>query len=283
MIRSDIARHGTGLECTIVDVFAENPLSGNQLAVVRGGGHLNSEEMQAIALEMNFSETSFVLEEWTGGARVRIFTTVRELPFAGHPTLGTAWVLSGGCDSCTLDLPAGKVCVTFGDGGMAWMLPPPVELGGFLSVQSVAALVGLREHEIDTRYSSRFATVGPWFALLGVRGLDALRCASVQTAAYEEISGGEELAVFIFTEGSYSDDAHFAARMFHHKGSREDPATGSANAAFAAHLRSFGKRGSFVVEQGFEMGRPSRLYLEVGEAIRVGGKVRPVLTGRFNF
>ena len=279
----DDARRGSGLECTIVDVFAETPLAGNQLAVVRGGGHLNSAEMQAIALEMNFSETSFVVEEWAGGARVRIFTTARELPFAGHPTLGTAWVLGRACDSYTLDLPAGKVSVTFGDGGMAWMFPPPVELGEFLRVQSIAALVGLREQDIDTRYSGRFATVGPWFVLVGVRGLDALRCASVQTAAYEEISGGEELAVFIYTDGGYSDDADFASRMFHHRGTREDPATGSANTAFAAHLRSFGKRGSFVVEQGFEMGRPSRLYLEVEETIRVGGKVRPVLTGWFNF
>ena len=95
------------MSCTIVDVFAERPLSGNQLAVVRGGGHLDDAAMQAIALEMNFPETTFVIEEQPEAARVRIFTTERELPFAGHPTLGTAWVLGRDRGTYALDLAAG--------------------------------------------------------------------------------------------------------------------------------------------------------------------------------
>ena len=91
------------MDCTIVDVFAERPLSGNQLAVVRGGAHLDAATMQAIALEMNFSETTFVVEERFDEARVRIFTPSRELPFAGHPTLGTAWVLERDRGSYTLE------------------------------------------------------------------------------------------------------------------------------------------------------------------------------------
>ena len=137
--------------------------------------------MQVIALETNFSETTFVVEEFSDEARVRIFTPTRELPFAGHPTLGTAWVLGRDRDSYTLDLPAGRVRVTFEAGGIAWMQPPPVEPGDVLSPQSAAALLGLS------------------------------------------------------------------------------------------------------VEQGFEIGRPSRLYLDVADTIRVGGKVRPVLTGRFDY
>ena len=97
------------MELTIVDVFAERPLAGNQLAVVRAAHTLSTEQMQDIAREMNFSETTFVLEETAERARVRIFTPDSELPFAGHPTLGTAWVLAGGQGHFTLDLDAGAV------------------------------------------------------------------------------------------------------------------------------------------------------------------------------
>ena len=277
------AEHASGVGCSIVDVFAERPLSGNPLAVVHGAGHLDVETMQAIALEMNFSETTFVVEERSDEARVRIFTPVRELPFAGHPTLGTAWVLGRKRDSCTLELPVGPVRVTFEAGGVAWMQPPPVEPGDVLGPQSAAALLGLPPSDIDSRYPCRFATIGPWFVLIGVRGLDALRRAAVRTDVYDELAGEGVLGVFVFADQAYSDDAHFAARMFHHRGSREDPATGSANTAFAAHLHSLGNRGRIVVEQGFEIGRPSRLYLDVAETIRVGGKVRPVMTGCFNY
>ena len=269
--------------CTIVDVFAERPLSGNQLAVVRGCHYLDAATMQAIALETNFSETTFVVEESSDEARVRIFTPTRELPFAGHPTLGTAWVLGRDQDFYTLDLPAGRVRVTFEAGGIAWMQPPPVEPGDALSTRSAAALLGLPPADIDDRYPCRFATIGPWFALIGVKGLDALKRATVRTDVYDELAGEDVLGVFVFTGEAYSDDGHFAARMFHHRGSREDPATGSANTAFAAHLHSLGVRGGIVVEQGFEIGRPSRLYLDVADPIRVGGKVRPVLTGRFDY
>ena len=272
----------TAMECTIVDVFAERPLAGNQLAVVRGCSHLDSAEMQAIAREMNFSETTFVIEERDGEAKVRIFTPDRELPFAGHPTLGTAWVLGRDRGAYTLDVAAGRVPVTFEADGIVWMEPPPVDLGESLDPRRAAALLGLNEFDLDDRFPSRFATVGPWFALIGLQTLDALRCIAVDPALYEEISAGGWLALFAFADEPYNDDADFAARMLiPFDGLREDPATGSANTAFAAHLRSLGITGSFVVEQGFEIDRPSRLYLDVDHPIRVGGKVHPVLTGTF--
>ena len=274
---------GLDVVCTVVDVFAERPLSGNQLAVVRGGAHLDTMTMQAIALEMNFSETTFVVEERSDEALVRIFTPVRELTFAGHPTLGTAWVLGRDRNCYTLDLPAGRVPVTFDAGGIAWMQPPPVESGEMLSSLSAAALLGLPHSDIDVRYPCQFATIGPRFVLIGVKGFGALRRAAVQTGVYDDLAGEDAPGVFVFANDAYNHDADFAARMFHHRGSREDPATGSANTAFAAHLRSLGVHGNVVVEQGFEVGRPSRLYLDIGDTIRVGGKVRPVLTGRFDF
>lgn len=281
--RCDITERGMTMDCTIVDVFAERPLSGNQLAVVRGGAHLDAATMQTIALEMNFSETTFVVEERSDEARVRIFTPSRELPFAGHPTLGTAWVLGRDRGSYTLELAAGRVRVTFEPGGIVWMQPPAVEPGDILSPQSAAALLGLAHTDVDTRFPCRFATVGPRFVLIGVRNLDTLRRGRVKTDVYDDLAGDDPPGVFVFANEAYNADADFAARMFHHGGTREDPATGSANTAFAAHLRSLGVHGSIVVEQGFEIGRPSRLYLDVAEIIRVGGKVRPVLNGRFDY
>ena len=167
------AEPGPAVVCTIVDVFAERPLSGNQLAVVRGGAHLDTLTMQAIALEMNFSETTFVVEERSDEARARIFTPVRELPFAGHPTLGTAWVLGRDRDSYTLDLPAGRVPVTFEAGGIAWMQPPPVEPGAVLSSQSAAALLGLLRsggllvaaYAATTLFDNSFMSLFPAFGL----------------------------------------------------------------------------------------------------------------------
>lgn len=274
----------TGLDCSIVDVFAERALAGNQLAVMRGCAGLDTAEMQAIALEMNFSETTFVVDERGGEASVRIFTTDRELPFAGHPTLGTAWVLGRERGSYILDLPAGRVPVTFESGGVAWMEPPEVDLGEPVDAARVAGLLGLAAADLDDRYPCRFATVGPWFLLAGVRTLDALRRVAIDPAAYRELAAGGWLSLFVFAAEPYNDDADYSARMLtFHRGLHEDPATGSANTAFAAYLRVLGSRGSVVVEQGFEIGRPSRLYLEVADPIRVGGKVRPVLTGTLHY
>ena len=201
------------MDCAIVDVFAERPLAGNQLAVIRRCGHLESAEMQAIAREMNFSETSFVVAERAGEASVRIFTVDRELPFAGHPTLGTAWVLGRGLGSYTLDLPAGRVPVAFDPGGIAWMEPPPVALGDGVEPGLAAAALGLEEADLDHRFPCRFATIGPWFLLVGVRTLDALRRVAVDPAVYREISAGGWLSLFVFAEEPYSEDADFAARM----------------------------------------------------------------------
>lgn len=167
--------------------------------------------------------------------------------------------------------------------GVVWMEPPPVDLGDPLPPHRAAALIGLHEFDLDDRFPSRFATVGPWFVLIGVQTLEALRCIAVDPVVYEEVSGGGWLAVFAFADEPYHSDADFAARMLiPFDGLREDPATGSANTAFAAHLRSLGIEGRFVVEQGFEIDRPSRLYLDVDDPIRVGGKVHPVLTGTFD-
>ncbi|MFB3103336.1 MAG: PhzF family phenazine biosynthesis protein, partial [Pseudomonadales bacterium] len=130
------------MKLTIVDVFAESLYAGNQLAVVEDVGQLDSETMQDIAREMNFSETTFVINRTDERARVRIFTPELELPFAGHPTLGTAWVLTGGEGTYTLDLDVGPVAVRFAE-GLGWISPPAVTLKGTFAGDAAAALLGV--------------------------------------------------------------------------------------------------------------------------------------------
>ena len=270
------------MECAIVDVFAERPLEGNQLAVVRDCANLETSAMQAIAREMNFSETTFVVAEREGEADVRIFTPTTELPFAGHPTLGTAWVLGRHHREFGLNLEGGRVRVTFAEDGIVWMQPPAVALGEVLPSGTSAMLVQLDEQELAPGYPSRSAAVGPHFALVGLRSLDALRrVRPPDTGVRSPLDGKQPLLVFAFTDQAHTPEGDFAARMFFHaNGWREDPATGSANTAFAAYLRALGRGGTFVVEQGYEISRPSRLYLDVGADIFVGGKVHPVMSGK---
>jgi len=273
----------SSLPLSIVDVFAETPLAGNQLAVIRDAGALSTEQMQAVAREMNFSETTFVLSDEDERARVRIFTPDWELPFAGHPTLGTAWVIRGKRSSVTLALDAGDVPVTFEASERAWMVPPKVSLGDVYPAARAAELVGLDADDVDDAFPVQVASVGPQFLILPVKDRAALGRASLDGRLHgERLRAGEPVqCVFVFSSEPHHDDAHYSARMFFESaGVREDPATGSANTAFAAYLRAHrGALGDVIVDQGVEMKRPSRLYLDVRQIIRVGGRVQPVVTG----
>jgi trans-2,3-dihydro-3-hydroxyanthranilate isomerase len=267
------------MKLTIVDVFAESRYQGNQLAVVEDAAALDAATMQAIALEMNFSETTFVTARQDGRAAVRIFTPGEELPFAGHPTLGTAWVLSGGTGTITLALAAGDVPVRFAD-GIGWLTPPPAADGAIIEPSRAAALLGLDPEDMDPEFVAKVVRCGPVFPIIGVRSLAALKRMQVHLPVQREldIPGFP----FAFCRGGYSADADFAARMqfFDGQGMREDPATGSANAAFAHYLRARGERGARIVEQGFEIRRPSRIHLDIGGTLAVGGRVQAVAEGR---
>lgn len=271
------------MEIIVVDVFAERPFAGNQLAVVLDAAALSPVQMQAIALETNFSETTFVIHAAPGAADVRIFTPTSELPFAGHPTLGTAWVLAAGAPEVTLNLAAGAVPVRF-EAGLAWMTPPPVRFDDGVSVERAAALLGLPTTAIAESFPIRFATVGPRFLLVGVEDQKALTTLRINEGLFAELGGsGELFSVFVFCRETSDPEADFAARMIFSAsgGLREDPATGSANTAFAAYLQILGEgSGSAVVEQGVAMNRPSRLYLRYADDIEVGGRVQEVLRGR---
>jgi trans-2,3-dihydro-3-hydroxyanthranilate isomerase len=269
----------------IVDVFAEARYEGNQLAVVRDCAGLSAETMQDIALEMNFSETTFVLDESATHATVRIFTPGEELPFAGHPTIGTAWVLGHQKAEYVLRLPVGDVAVRFdGADGVAWMAPPRPDLGGRFPADRAARLVGLKPADLSLELPAQLVSIGPKFVFVGVKDLATLRGCQLDVA-YHRTCLAEGLpvnAVFVFSSEAYSTDADYAARLFFEaNGVREDPATGSANSGFAAYLHQHLERPiDAIVEQGFEIKRPSRLYIKADSAgVRVGGRVQAVVTG----
>jgi trans-2,3-dihydro-3-hydroxyanthranilate isomerase len=267
------------MKLTIVDVFAEARYQGNQLAVVEDAAELPQERMQDIAREMNFSETTFVVARAPQRAEVRIFTPHEELPFAGHPTLGTAWVLTGGHGTVTLALRAGDVAVRFDD-RMGWLTPPATAAGAALEPALAAALLGLTEADLDPTLDAQLISCGPTFPIIGVASLDALRRVRVDPAVRQGL--GIPGFPFAVCRGGYSSDAQFAARMmfFDGVGMREDPATGSANAAFAGYLKARNVTGRLIVEQGFEIHRPSRIYLDIGDTVAVGGKVQLVAEGQ---
>lgn len=283
----------------LVDVFAERPHAGNQLAVVVGETGWSSAQMQAFAREMNFSETTFVAssEPRDGGYGVRIFTPSEEVPFAGHPTLGTAWVLrrffAPASAEVLLYLGIGPVPVTFEARGarsqdeVVWMKPRTPGFGPRCEAAELAALLGIDPSQIDDRAPCQQVSIGIDFVLMPLRSLVALR--ALRPAALPKNAAGRTLFVFAFCPQTYEPGADLAARMFFDAfGIREDPATGSAGACLAAYLsehRYFGARAVNVrVQQGYELERPSCLYLRAEAtgsetAVSVGGKVALVARG----
>lgn len=263
----------------IVDVFAEAPLEGNQLAVFEDAGGLDAGTMQAIAREMNFSETTFVTRRAAGRAAVRIFTPGEELPFAGHPTLGTASVLAAGESAIVLELGAGDVPVRF-EAGVGWMTPPRATLGERIAPALAAELVGLDAAELELEHPPVVVTCGPTFALIFVRTLNALTRIEVRADLLRRHAALG--APFVVCEAGYAP-GRLAARMLFHDGVavREDPATGSANTCLAYYLASRGLSGHFAVDQGIEIERPSRIHLQLGRRIEIGGKTCAVAEGAF--
>jgi trans-2,3-dihydro-3-hydroxyanthranilate isomerase len=279
---------------TIVDVFAEEKYAGNQLAVVRGAGDLSDETLQKITREMNYSETTFILseEERGGGYDVRIFTPGGEVPFAGHPTLGTAYVirdeiLATPAERVVLNLEAGKIPVTFGD--VLWMRQLPPTFGPVLDPNRLARVLGLEEDDLDDRHPVQVVSTGLPAIIIPLKNLDALRRCRVDWDLYRQTAAADENLYAFCPEPHGGGPGDISARMFSDDlGIPEDPATGSAAGCLAGYLvehRYFGTGPVDVrVEQGYEIQRPSLLYLRAhreGDRINVsvGGKVQLVARG----
>jgi len=266
-----------------LDVFTNRRYSGNPLAVVLDAEGLDGAAMQAVAREFNLSETVFVLPPEQPGqrARLRIFTASAELPFAGHPTVGTAVLLNridgGGARDLVFQEGIGPIhCATQAtghDGGRARfrLARLPEEVGATGDSTAIAAALGLEAGDIGVEgFAPSIWSAGLSFACVPVTGLDAIRRCQPRlqhwAAAFAQ---GERASAYVFCRETTEAGSTIHARMFApHLGVFEDPATGSAAAAFAGlYIKSVQPTDGdheLVIEQGYEMGRPSRIGLSLG-------------------
>lgn len=294
-----ISLKSAALEYHVVDVFTETALKGNGLAVVFDTIGLDTERMQAIAREFNLSETTFIQRreratEKREGVRVRIFTTQEELPFAGHPTLGTASVLKLAApetihdETITLALNVGAVPVHFGPGGLfGEMTQRDPEFGAELDRETVARLIGLMPEDLHTAAPPQVVSTGTAFAIVPLRSHESLvrlRVDQEQATNYLRKHGGRWFYVLGPTG---STNPEWRARMQFYGG--EDPATGSAAGCAISYLVRHGiaaPRKRIHVQQGVEIGRRSDLFLaadvvsEEVRDVRVGGSTVLVAKGQ---
>jgi trans-2,3-dihydro-3-hydroxyanthranilate isomerase len=286
------------LDFYIVDVFAINKYSGNQLAVFPEAGELAPAEMQQIAQEINFSESTFITGQPSAGAYpVKIFTPAVELPFAGHPTLGTAWViqkqLSKAVPMVELEYTAGRIPVRFnydqGQPEVLWMEQRSPEFLGDLSAAQLALVLQIDPADIDASYPISQVSTGLPFIIVPLKSLEAVQKAQLQlTAYYQLIAGLQAKSILIFCPQTLHPENHLHVRVFTHAlGIPEDPATGSANGCLAAYLVRNGYQGqssiNWQVEQGYEIDRPALLYLRADPSkVEVGGRVVLVASGRWH-
>jgi trans-2,3-dihydro-3-hydroxyanthranilate isomerase len=274
------------LRYVVADVFTDTPLTGNQLAVFTDGRDVDDELMQRLAKEMNFSETVFVLpSDADAHARIRIFTPVAELPFAGHPVLGSAYVLAGPMQlgEIRLETLAGVIPIALEREGaqitFGRMLQPVPQHEPFAEAGAVQELLGFSSQLPVELYHQ-----GPGFAYFELDSRDALAALSPDFAALGRIT---DYGVSCFAGSGTS----WKTRMFAPgSGVAEDPATGSAAGPLCMHLARYG-RVSFgeeiEISQGDEIGRPSKLHARVTgaadkvESIEVGGSAVVVARGEF--
>ena len=277
------------------DVFTDRRFGGNQLAVFPDASGLSDGVMQQIAREFNFSETTFVLPSTTGCTRrVRIFTPTAEIPFAGHPNVGTAFVLAtigelgkvGDPMTVTFEEKAGTVPVVIqkNAAGFRCVLsaPKPLTVGDPLDLAVVASAISVPPSDIvTTTHPPQVASVGLPFVFAEVRDAAVLKKARLNMSGFDALKAvGVHPDILFYTRSK--DEFDIRARMFApYDGVMEDPATGSANCALGALLAGYdAKRDGTIayrIAQGVEMGRPSTLFAEADKkagnvvATRIGG------------
>ncbi len=281
-----------------LDVFTNRPLEGNQLAVFTDARGLSDDEMQKLARETNLSETTFIFPrdpeiEQREGHKVRIFTVNEELPFAGHPTLGTAWCLyqQSPTSEIVLDLKVGKVPVSFHDrdghlfGEMRQVDPT---IGRNHSHATVAGILGLPIAELDENLPIQSVSTGMWFTIVPFRSLTTLQNLKVSWHQMESyLRGlGDNSFFYLVCRQTVNPEATLHARMIFYNG--EDPATGSAAGCCTAwavrnDVLASGQQG--LIEQGIEARRPSSIFIRAEKRddtvtnVRVGGHVVQIIDG----
>ncbi len=280
------------------DVFSAKPLEGNSLAVFFDGRGLSDAEMQAIAREMNLSETTFIFPrdksvEDERGVRVRIFTVQEELPFAGHPTLGTAFALRAGSGAgrITLDLNVGKVPVQFDEAAAQPVFGEMTQIDPVFGAQhdreAVARATGLRLEDFDGTLPIETVSTGVPFTITPLKSLEVIRNLRIDIHGVSEYAQRTDAKFFYFVVRETVDPAaRLHARMLFYNG--EDPATGSAAGCAAAWMVAHGvvkPDERVLIEQGVEMQRPSRIFVRASQNgnrivnVRVGGNAVEVMRG----
>ena len=298
----------------IVDVFAEAPYRGNQLAVVFDDGTLSDRDMLEITREMHYSETVFIslasLRATEKG--IRTFTPPAEVPFAGHPCHGAAYcinkalhenasgtdqpqdaVSSPGMTGLLLKTKAGLIPISVsqsGDTTTWWMEQLQPDFGEVLPASLLARILGLAEDRFDSEYPAQWVSTGLPFVIVPLRGIDAVRQAKADWELFHELLPGVVPGdILVFTDECDDDSKDLHVRVLvDFPGIPEDPATGSANGCLAAYLLERGYMGQdslrYQAEQGIEMGRPSVLHVTASKengkfTILVGGEVHLVAEG----
>lgn len=280
------------------DVFSARPLEGNSLAVFLDGRGLTDAEMQAIAKEMNLSETTFILprdaaSERAHGVRVRIFTVQEELPFAGHPTLGTAFALRGqsGAQEVVLELNVGRVPVRFEDNAGQPAFGEMTQIDPTFGIQhdreAVARATGLRMRDFHDSLPIETVSTGVPFTVTPLKSLAVIQNLQIdlqRAAEYLERTAGKFF--YFVTRETVDREARLHARMLFYNG--EDPATGSAAGCSAAWMMAHGVAKPderVLIEQGVEMKRPSRIFVRAALTdnrvvnVRVGGHSVEIMRG----
>lgn len=287
----------------ILDVFATGKYTGNQLAVCLNAGDLTDVQMQQIAREINFSETTFVTstEPVNGGYNTRIFTPTTELPFAGHPTLGTAFaiqqeMIKNPVERVNLNYQVGQIPVDLnyldGEVDILWMHQQQPMFYDAVDVEILAAVIGLDPTDIDSRYSIEPVTTGLPFIIVPLKNVAAVSQAKLNLDLYaQSVANLPAQAILVFCPETIDPNRQLHVRVFTECfGIPEDPATGSANGCLAAYLAKYQYFGSpnidITVEQGIEMGRSSLLYLRATYTpthcpVSIGGRVINIAKGEF--
>jgi trans-2,3-dihydro-3-hydroxyanthranilate isomerase len=271
-------------EYRLLDVFTDRSFGGNPLAVFRDGRNVDTHKMQAIAKELHLSETTFVLppsSTQTADHRVRIFTPDSELPFAGHPTIGTAYVLADGKDGALrLEEGVGVIRVTSREGFVQMEAPLPSFTGTTITRNQAADALGLAVEEVRRDVPIQVGSSGVPFLLVPLANMKAVKRA--------QRPAGLNANVYVFAMSGERSGSHVHGRMFDEGlGIGEDPATGAAQGPLGAYLVVHGLVSEAPTvrirsEQGFEIGRPSILEIEIDSsggritAVRVGGRCVPM-------
>ncbi|ASS95528.1 PhzF family phenazine biosynthesis protein [Peribacillus simplex] len=285
---------------SIVDVFSNGKYTGNQLAVFKNAGNIPDNEMQQIAKEINFSETTFILSDSKndGGYDVRIFTPNEEVPFAGHPTLGTAYiiqneVLKAPLDTIILNFKGGQITVSFNNQEeLLWMKQNEPTFGRILDTDKIYEVLNIHKENIDDRFPIQEVSTGLPVLVVPLKSLEAVRKVKINREKYFElIEHTDAKAIMVFSPETYDSKNDLNVRDFaDYYGIPEDAATGSSNGCLAAYLvkyRYFKKSEIDIrVEQGCEIERPSLLFLKAGDVngeivVHVGGKVVKIAQGEW--